>query len=45
LSDKLTVLFKPHHARQYDEISVGCCHSVMKKNPRIYLEKNPENKF
>jgi len=20
-----------------------CCHSVMKKNPRIYLEKNPEN--
>jgi len=21
-----------------------CCHSVMKKNPRIYLEKTPENK-
>jgi len=20
-----------------------CCHSVMKKNPRIYLEKIPEN--
>jgi len=20
-----------------------CCHSVMKKNPRIHVEKNPEN--
>ena len=32
------------HDQHWEEQSSNqCCHSVMKKNPRIYLEKTPEN--